>query len=111
MTGFGEDIQSQFAAADASFDDARKAGSKNIRNISAEIRALREEGLPLAVRIASIESRLAVLSTAASIGAGTAQAAQEEFDNTAQGNQLPAWPSPGELLWPADPLGANRNIP
>ena len=56
MTGFGEDIQSQFAAADASFDDARKAGSKNIRNISAEIRALREEGLPLAVRIASIVS-------------------------------------------------------
>ena len=95
MTGFGEDIRSQFAGADASFDGARRVGSKNIRNISAEARAHREEE---AFRRADGKhgSGLAVPLPTASGGAGSMLTAQELFDDAAKYGQLPAWLSSKE---------------
>ena len=111
MTGLGDGIQSQLADINARIDDVRSSGREDIRNVGVEIRALREEVLQFAVRLASIESRLAVLSPAASGGAGSTLTARELLDNAAQDDQLRAWPSPEELPLPAGLLELDRIAP
>lgn len=111
MTGLEDGIQSQLADINTRIDGVRSAAREDIRNVGVEIRALREEILPLAVRLASIESRLAVLSPAASGGAGSTLTSRELLDNAEQDGQLRAWPSPEELPLPADLLALDRIAP